>query len=59
MRRKFVLPSYLEKREEEKKKIDRINILEKHLAHLGHELKGIKLIEEKLNRMIHKENERK
>jgi len=58
MRRKFVPPSYLEKREEEKK-IERINRLEKHLAHLGHELKGIELIKEKLNRMIHKEKERK
>jgi len=53
------LPSYLEKREDEKKKIERINRLKKHLAHLGHELKGIERIEEKLNRMIHKENERK
>jgi len=44
------------KREEEKKKIKR---LEKHLAHLGYELKGIELIEEKLNRMIHNERERK
>jgi len=58
MKRKFVSPSYLEKREEEKK-IERINRLEKHLAHLGHELKGIELIEEKINRMIHKEKERK
>ena len=43
------------KREEEKKKIERIKRLEKHLAHLGYEFKGIELIEEKLNRMIHKE----
>jgi len=50
------------KREEEKKKkkkIERIKRLEKHLAHLGCELKGIKLIEEKINRMIQKEKERK
>ena len=59
MRRKFVSHSYLEKREEEKKQIERINRLEKHLAHLGHELEGIKLIEEKINRMIHKEKEGK
>ena len=56
MRRKFVPPSYLEKREKEKK-IERINRLEKHLTHLGYELKGIDLIEEKLNRMIHKKKE--
>jgi len=47
------------KREKEKKRIETIKRLEKHLAHLGYELKGIKLIEEKLNRMIHKEKEKK
>ena len=47
------------KREEEKKKIERIKRVEKHLARLGYELRGIELIEEKLNRMIHKEKERK
>jgi len=34
MRRKFVLPSYLKKKEEEKKKIERIKKLEEGLTNL-------------------------